>query len=336
LEQERLVLFTEGEKGPSCGLDAEIIRRAGGMLRCVSIYDPAERIRAAQQADALVINQVPITRDFLATVPRLKGIVRTGIGVDTIDLEAATDAGVVIANVPEFCREEVAEHALGLIFSVARKITLSDRLVRRGGWYEGVNAEMLPMRQLSGQTLGLIGLGRIGQTVAQKARGLGLKVIGYDPQVDPKTAAAAGIQWLELDEVMRKADIVSLHVPATTGTRRIINQRTLSLMKPGSILINTARGSVVDEVALEAALASGKLAGAGLDVLEKEPPLMPHSLFKFETVVITCHYASCSIEAYARLSREVAEQAAEIINGKLPRNLVNARVKDLPQCRVGK
>ena len=336
LETERLVLFTEGDDGPSCGLDAAIIRQSGGTLRCVTAGNQAERLRMAQAAEVLVINQVPITREFLGGLPRLKGVVRSGIGVDTVDLDAASDFGVAVANVPDFCREEVAEHALGLIFTVARKIAQADRLVRRGGWYEGVSAEMLPMRQLSGQTLGLIGLGRIGQNMARKAQALGLQVIGHDPQVAPAAVEPAGIRWFPFDDVLRQADIVSFHVPGSPATRHLINARTLALMKPHAILINTARGQVVDELALEAALAAGHLAGAGLDVLEQEPPRLPHPLFKFENVVFTCHYASCSIEAYARLCREMSEQAGEILRGELPRHLVNIRVKDLAQCRVRK
>ena len=336
METERLVLYTEGDHGPSCGLDAEIIRQAGGTLRCVTAANQAERLRMAQPAEVLVINQVPITREFLGGLPRLKGVVRSGIGVDTVDLEAASDFGVVVANVPDFCREEVAEHALGLIFAVARKIALADRLVRRGGWYEGVSAELLPMRQINGQTLGLIGLGRIGQTVAQKAQGLGMKVIGHDPQVEPAAAEAAGIRWLPFDDVLRQADIVSFHVPGTPSTRRLINERTLALMKPQAILINTARGLVVDESALHTALAAGRLAGAGLDVLEQEPPRVPHPLFQFENVVFTCHYASCGVEAYAKLCREMSEQAGEILRGEIPHHLVNLRVKDLAQCRLRK
>lgn len=333
---ERLVLFTEGENGPPSGLDGEIIGQAGGTLRYVKAANQEQRIHMAQEADVLVIGQVPITRDFLAALPRLKGVVRTGIGVDTVDLEAASDLGVVIANVPDFCRDEVAEHALGLIFAVARKIGFADRLVRRGGWYQGVSASLLPMRQLKGQTLGLIGLGRIGQTVAHKAQGLGLKVIGFDPQVEAAVAKSAGIRWLALDDVLRQADIISLHVPATTGTQHLINKRTLGLMKPGAILINTARGSVVDESALAAALAAGHLAGAGLDVLDTEPPPVPHPLFQFENIVFTCHYASCSVEAYARMRQEMSEQAVQILRGEFPRNLVNQRVRNHPQCRLRK
>ncbi len=336
METERLVLFTEGDKGPSCGLDAEIIRQSGGMLRCIAAANAGERLRMAQSAEVLVINQVPLTREFLGALPLLKGVVRSGIGVDTVDLKAATDFGVVVANVPDFCREEVAEHALGLIFAVARKITQADRLVRHGGWYEGVSAELLPMRQINGQTLGLIGLGRIGQTVARKAQALGMKVVGYDPKIGPSVVEYFGIRWLPFDDVLREADIVSFHVPGTASTRHLINERTLALMRPKAILVNTARGLVVDEAALHAALSAGKLAGAGLDVLEQEPPRVPHPLFQFENVVFTCHYASCSVEAYAKLCREMSEQAGEILRGEFPRHLVNLQVRDLAQCRLRK
>jgi len=285
----------------------------------------------AKDAEVLIINQVSVTREFLTALPQVKGMVRIGIGVDTIDLEAASDLGVIVANVPDFCRDEVAEHALGLILAVTRKITQADRLVRLGGWNQGVSA---PIRRLSGQILGLIGLGRIGQTVARKAQGLGLKVIGFDPHVKPADVEALDIRSMALNEVMAQADILSLHVPATESTRHIINHQTLGLMKPGTILINTARGSVVDEVALCASLASGRLAGAGLDVLESEPPHVPNPLFQFENVVFTCHYASCSVEAYARLCREISEQAGEILRGEFPRYLVNPRVKQSAQCRL--
>ena len=328
---ERTVLYMEGNNGPSCGLDMEIIRHAGGTLRCMTATNSAERLRMAKDAEVLIINQVSVTREFLTALPQVKGIVRTGIGVDTIDLEAASDFGVIVANVPDFCRDEVAEHALGLILAVTRKITQADRLVRHGGWNQGVSA---PIRRLNGQILGLIGLGRIGQTVARKAQGLGLKVIGFDPHVKPADVEALGIHSMALNEVMAQADILSLHVPATENTRHIINHQTLGLMKPGTILINTARGSVVDEVALCASLASGRLAGAGLDVLESEPPRVPNPLFQFENVVFTCHYASCSVEAYARLCREISEQAGEILRGEFPRHLVNQRVKHSAQCRL--
>ncbi len=334
-EPERLVLYTEGEAGPICGIDDEIIRQAGGTLRCVKASDEAERLRMAQPAEVLVVSFACLNREVLAALPRLKGLVVAAIGVDMVDLRAATELGIPVANVPDWCQEEVAEHTLALVFAVVRKIALADRTVRSGGWQQGVARRMLPLRRLSGRTMGLVGLGRIGQTVAHKAQGVGLEVIAFDPYLPPEIAREVGIRLVSLEELLRQADIVSVHVPLTPETRHLINAQTLELMKPGTILINTGRGGVVDEAALEAALASGKLAGAGLDVLEQEPPSWPHPFLKFENVVFTCHYGSCSEEAYADLRRKMAEQIAQILRGELPRNLVNPRVKNLPQCRLG-
>ena len=247
---ERLVLHTESETGPMCGLDEEIIRQGGGTLRCAKAVDETARLRMAQPAEVLVVSMAPMTREFLAALPRLKGLVRAGIGVDTVDLQAATELGIAVANVPDFCQEEVAEHTLALVFAVARKIALADRKVRRGGWYGTVLPDLLPIRRLSGRTMGLVGLGRIGQNVAHKAQGLGLKVVAFDPYLAPEIAGAANVRLLSLEELLRQADIVSLHVPLTPETRHLINAQKIELMKPEAILINTARGPVVDEAAL--------------------------------------------------------------------------------------
>jgi D-3-phosphoglycerate dehydrogenase len=335
-ESKRLVVYTEREEGPVCGLDEKVIQGAGGTVKFGQAKTLAERVTLAQSAEVLIASTSPITREFLQELPQLKGIVRLGIGVDSVDLQAATDLGIVVANVPEFCQQEVAEHALGLLFCVARKITLADRMTRQGKWVVGVQERMLPMRRLSGQTLGLIGFGRIARKLAGMARALGLQVIASDPYVDRKVAEEAGVRLLPFADVLRQADIVSLHVPLTPQTRHLMNSEAFALMKRGAILINTARGPVVDEVALEAALAEGRLGGAGLDVLEQEPPQIPHPLLDFDNVVLTCHYASCSFEAYAELRRSVSEQAAQILRGDFPRNLVNPEVKDLPQCRLRK
>ena len=161
-------------------------------------------------------------------------------------------------------------------------------------------------------------------------------IIAVDPYVAPDVARAAGVELMSLEELLPQSDIVSLHVPLTDETRCLINSDSMALMKHGAILINTSRGPVVDEVALEEALADGDLGGAGLDVLETEPPKIPHPLLDFDNVVVTCHYASCSLEAYADLRRSVSEQAAQILRGEFPRHLVNTQLKDLPQCRLRK
>lgn len=333
---ERLVVFTEGERGPVPGLDEELIRNYGGTVRYRKATDEQDRVRLAEGAEVIVVGGARMGREFLAALPHLKGVVRLGIGVDNLDLDAATDLGIVIANVPDFCSDEVAEHALGLILAVTRKIVLADRKTRRGEWVPGMDALLRPMRRLSGQTLGLIGLGKIARSLARKAQGLDLKVIAYDPHIRAEAARAAGVPLMSLEEMLPQTDILSLHVPATAETHGIINARTLALLKPGAILINAARGSVVEEAALAAALASGRLAGAGLDVLQQEPPCLPHPLMEFESVVFTCHYASLSEEAYASMRRQVSEQAVQILHGEFPTNLVNFRVKDLPQCRLRK
>jgi D-3-phosphoglycerate dehydrogenase len=330
---ERVVVFTERDKGPVPGLDEELIRQNGGSIRYGRAADERERVRLAEGAEVIIVAGAWMTREFLGALPHLKGVVRLGIGVDTVDLDAATDLGIVVANVPDFCSDEVAEHALGLILAVARKIVLADRKTRLGQWVPGMDAQFLPMRRLSGQTLGLIGLGKIARSLAGKAQGLGLKVIAYDPYV---RTGAPGIRLMSLEEMLPQADILSLHVPATPETKGIVNARTLALLKPGAILVNTARGPVVDETALAAALASGRLAGAGLDVLQQEPLRLPHPLTEFENVVFTCHYASLSVEAYASLRQQSSEQAVQILHDKFPKNLVNPRVKDLPQCRLRK
>jgi len=327
-EITRLVVFTEREEGPVCGLDEKVIYAAGGALQYGKASGLADRIDLARSAEVLIVSTAPMTREFLQQLPQLKGIVRLGIGVDSVDLDAATDFGIVVANVPEFCQEEVAEHALGLLLAVTRKIVLADRLTRQGKWVVGIQESMLPIRRLSGQTLGLVGFGRIARRLADMARTLGLRVIASDPYVEPEVARAAGVA------LMPQADIVSLHVPLTPETRYLINSETIALMKRSAILINTARGPVVDEVALEEALANGRLDGAGLDVLESEPPKIPHPLLDFDNVVVTCHYGSCSFEAYADLRRNVSEQAAQILRGEFPKYLVNTRVRDLPQCRL--
>jgi D-3-phosphoglycerate dehydrogenase len=331
---ERIVVFTEREAGPVCGLDEGLIRKNGGNVRYGRAADDKERVKITEGADVIVVGGTRLSRQFLTALPDLKGVVRLGIGVDNIDLEAATELGIVVGNVPDFCSDEVAEHTLGLILAVARKIVLADRKSRRGDWVPGMDAILRPIRRLSGQTLGLVGLGKIGRCTAAKAKGLGLKVIAYDPYANAEAAKTAGITLMRLEELLPQADILSLHVPETAETRNIINARTLALLKPGAILVNVARGAVVDEAALAAALASGHLAGAGLDVLQQEPIRLPHPLTEFENVVITCHYASLSEESYAIMRKQTSEQTVQILHREYPQNLVNVQVKDAPQCRL--
>ena len=331
---EKLVVFTEREAGPVCGLDEELIRRNGGSVRFARAADEKERIQIAASAEVVVVGGARLSREFFSALPNLRGVARLGIGVDNVDLDAATELGIVVGNIPDFCSDEVAEHTIGLILAVGRKIVLADRKSRSGGWVPGMDAVLQPIRRLRGQTLGLIGLGKIGRSTATKAQGLGLKTIAYDPYANAEAAKAAGGTLMSLEELLPQADILSLHVPDTPQTRGLINAHTLALLKPQTILVNVARGPVVDEVALAAALSSGHLAGAGLDVLQQEPIQLPHPLTEFENVVFTCHYASLSVESYAIMRQQTSEQAVQIIHGEYPMNLVNTKVKGTPQCRL--
>jgi D-3-phosphoglycerate dehydrogenase len=330
----RLVVFTERDQGPVCGVDEKTIAAAGGELRFGTAADESQRLQMAEGAEVLLVSSAPITRDFMAALPRLKGVIRSGIGVDTVDVDAATDLGVVVANVRDFCLDEVSEHALALIFAVARKIVIADRMSRTGRWVPGVQQFLVPMRRLSGQTLGLVGFGQIARRLAARAKAFGFGVLASDPYVSPETAEALGVQLLPLAELLPKADIVSLHVPLTPETLHLINDDALALMKRDAILINVARGPVVDEAALARALSDGRLAGAGLDVVEKEPIKIPNPLLEFENVVITCHYGSLSFEAYAEMRRALSEQSAQILRGEFPEFFVNPQVRNLPQCRL--
>ncbi|HET7099538.1 MAG TPA: C-terminal binding protein [Terriglobia bacterium] len=335
-ETSRLVVFTEREEGPVCGLDEKVIYEAGGTLQYGRAGSLADRTAMAKSAEVLIASTAPMSREFLRELPRLKGIVRTGIGYDSVDLDAATELGIAVANVPEFCQDEVAEHTLGLLLAVTRKIVRADRMTRQGKWVAGIQEKMLPIRRMKTQTVGLVGFGRIAQRFAGMVKALGPRLIAADPYVSPQVAQAAGVELMPLEELLPQSDIVSLHVPLTPETRYLINSDSITLMKRGAILINTSRGPVVDEVALEKALADKNLAGAGLDVLETEPPKIPHPLLDFDNVVVTCHYASCSLEAYADLRRSISEQAAQMLRDEFPRHLVNPQVKALPQCRLRK
>ena len=332
----RLVLWTESDFDPYHSINAQMIEEAGGTLRIVKAADEEEQMRLAAEATVFLGGWIPMPRSFLERLDRAVGVIRTGIGVDTVDQAAATELGICVGNVPDFCLQEVAEHTLALIFSVTRKIVHADRIVRTGKWHRWVAQDMLPMHRVSGQTLGLIGLGNIGRTVAVKARALGLRLVACDPFVSPELASGIGVRLAELEEVLSTADVVSLHVPLSPKTHHLINQEALRKMKQGAILINTSRGPVVDERALLDALQSGKLSGAGLDVLEKEPEKGPHPFFDLDNVVMTCHYASCSVEAYANMGLQISQQASAMLRGEFPHNLVNQDVKDVPQLRLQK
>ncbi len=256
--------------------------------------------------------------------PLLRVIARTGIGVDKVDLEAATQRGIAVCNTPDAPTISTAEHAITLMLTVAKQVPEALAALRGGGrdFFASHQGE-----ELSGRTLGLAGIGRIGSRVAQMAAGFDMRVIAFDPFVDESAATAAGIELVDsLDGLLAEADVVSLHVPLTAGTRHLIDGERLLLMKPGAILINTARGGLVDHDALLSAIEVGHLAGAGLDVTDPEPLPPDHPLLRRNDVVVTPHIAAATAAGKARLYESAVTQALQVLRGEYPNHLVNEMV----------
>lgn len=286
----------------------------------VNLTDSATLIRMLDGVDAVLASVEPYTPAVLAAT-RLRVIARHGVGYDAINVPAATEHGIAVAISPGNS-ESVAEQTMALLFGVFRGVPWRDRSVRSGVW----NRSILP--RLAGRTIGLVGLGRIGRAVVPRAIGLGLKVIAHDPAADAKFATAHEVRLLPFDELLAEADIVSLHLPALANTNQLINAGTLAKMKQGSVLINTSRGGLVDERALFAALESGHLWGAGLDVFQREPAPADNPLFKLDNVVLSPHMAGLDHESAAEMARRAAQSVVELYEGVWPEGcIVNEEIR---------
>lgn len=310
-------LSLEPERQVLSGL-AEVIDRS-------PLRSEDEVIQACTDADALIIGFVPITARVMDALPRLRCVVRYGVGYETIDVPAATTRGVWVANVPDYCVPEVADHALALMLALARKIIPLDAALRRGEWATVKIAK--PIHRLAGATLGLIGMGRIGREVARRAQAFGLRVLVYDKYLSAEQAQAVGATPVELDELLRAADFVSLHTPLTPETHGLINAEALSKMKPSAYLINVARGAIADTHALAAALQAGTIAGAALDVFEEEPLPADHPIRRAPNTILNSHAAWYSEEAMAQLQRNAAEEVARVLRGEPMKNPLNRPAK---------
>ena len=294
--------------------------------------DPGRLRAALAAADALVV-RLPgrVTGETIAQAPRLRVIAAAGAGVDHIDVAAATAAGIPVVNNAGVGPGPVAEHAVGLMLALLRRIAVGDRRLRREHWAcrERLLDDDLGS-ELSGKTVGVVGLGAIGRRVAAIcSRGFGARVVAFDPWVDQDVFDAAGAERRSsLDSLLREADIVTLHVPLTERTRGLIGERELRVMRPGSYLINCARGAVVDHRALARALVAGWIAGAGIDVFDPEPPPPDLPLFSLDQVVVTPHITGLSRETNRRLAVSTARQVLQVLAGERPPHVVNPEVSD--------
>lgn len=271
-------------------------------------------------ADALMVTVQPIRADFITSLERCRIISRVGVGLDNIDIPAATERGIWVVNVPDYAIAEVSTHAIALMLSHMRRVPGWHARTRAGEWNgEGATA----MRRTDELTFGVLGFGRIGSAAAAKGRGLGMRVIAHDPYIDQAAITAAGIEPVSWETLLHESDYLSLHVPLTETTRTIIGADALRLMKPTAYVINTARGGVIDQTALLDALNEERLAGAALDVLSVEPPPQDHPLLSHERVVVTPHVAWASAEASRDVRVKGAEEVVRVLCGERPRHPAN-------------
>ncbi len=296
--------------------------RKAGEVTVVSKLAEAELIRQIPEFDALVVrSETQVTAPVIAAGRKLRVVGRAGVGVDNIDVSAATQKGILVVNAPRGNIVAAAEHAIALLFALARWVPQADASVKRGEWTRGKFVGV----EVRGKTLGVVGLGNVGSEVAKRAHGLEMDVIAYDPVVSVERAELFNVALVTLPELLERSDFVTVHVPLVESNRNLIGAAELSRMKPNARLINTARGGIVDESALAEALESGRLAGAAADVFESEPP-GEHRLFKLSNFIATPHIGASTAEAQVSVAFDVAEEVAAVLAGDLPRFAVNARL----------
>jgi D-3-phosphoglycerate dehydrogenase len=313
---------------PNLDLARAVVSRAGAELRLASQPTPEGIVAAAREADALLVTYAKINADMIREMKKCKIISRFGIGVYNVDIEAATRAGIVVTKVPDYCIDEVSDHAMALLLSLVRKIPFSSARAHAGRWEMPA---VTPIHRLRGTVLGLVGFGRIPQLVAPKAKAFGMRVMAYDPYVPLNVMEQAGVGRLEFVELLKISDYISIHSPLLPETHHLFSTEVFSQMKPGALLVNTSRGPVVDEAALARALDTKQLAGAALDVLEQEPPVNS-PLFGRENVILTPHTSFYSVESLEELQTKAAEEVVRVLSGQPPRNPVNPEALAAPRA----
>jgi len=295
--------------------------RIGAELILAQIKEEEDLIRVCKDADGLLNQYALLTRKVLEKLPKCKVIGRYGVGIDSVDLKAATDLGIIVANVPDYCVDEVADQALSLILALIRKTVFFDQKVKSDQWDF---RQGRPIHRIKGKTLGLIGSGRIGLEVAKRISGFGVRVVTFDPYLQ-KTLE--GVELMDFDTVLKESDFISIHCPLNESTRHLLGEKEFQKMQKKPLIINTSRGPIIDEAALIQALIKRQVSGAGLDVLEKEPPDPQNPLLKMENVIIAPHISFYSEESISELKRRTAENVSSVLLEKWPRSVVNQGVK---------
>ena len=313
------VVITECDHG-SIEEEKTEFGRIGAELIFAQVKGEEELIRVCKDADGLLIQYALLTREVLQQLPKCKVIARYGVGVDSIDLRAATDLGIIVANVPDYCVDEVADQAVSMILALIRKTVFFDQKVKSNEWDF---RQGRPIHRIKGKTLGLIGSGRIGLGVAKRISAFGVRVMAFDPYLQKPPG---GIELMDFDTVLKESDFISIHCPLNESTRHLLGEKEFQKMGKKPLIINTSRGPIIDEMALIGALTKGQVSGAGLDVLEKEPPDPQNPLLKMENVIITPHTSFYSEESISELKRRTAENVSAVLLGKWPKSVVNREV----------
>lgn len=316
---------------PSVSTEKAILEKAGADVIEGHCKTENDVIKVAFDADAIINQYVVITRGIIENLQNCRIIVHYGIGIDKVDVEAATEHGIYVANIPDYCVDEVSSHAMALILDCTRKIVFLNNALKRGQWDFKLAQ---PIRRISMLTLAIAGFGKIAGALAEKARGFGLRrILAHDPYVSPEAGKQFGVEMVDMTEFLEEADILSIHLPLTKETKHMFGEKEFQMMKKSAIIINTSRGAVIDEVALIKALREGQLAGAGLDVFEKEPASFSNPLLRMENVVVTPHVAWYSEESFQDLQQTAAEEVARVLHGKIPNSLVNREVIEYGRSR---
>jgi D-3-phosphoglycerate dehydrogenase len=306
-----------------------VLSKIGAQLYLAEEAKPEAIMRVAKDADALFATYAKITADMIRQMTRCRIISRFGIGVDNVDIAAATERGIVVTKVPDYCIDEVSDHAMALLLAAVRKIPLANSMVHEGRWEMPA---VVPIHRLRGTVLGLVGFGRIPQLVAPKAQSFGMQVVSYDPYIPKSVFESAKVRGVEFKELLKISDYISIHSPLLPETQGLFNAEAFRQMKPHAYLINTARGPIVDEAALAKALDAGQLAGAALDVMTKEPP-QNSPLLGRPNVIITPHTSFYSEESLVDLQTKAAEEVVRVLQGQAPRNPVNPEaLKERPEA----
>jgi len=307
---------------PNLDLASAVLEKIGAEVRVAKQPTPDAILEVARDADAVLTTYAKVTADIIRKMSRCRVIARFGVGVDNVDIAAATNARMVVTRVPDYCLDEVSDHTLALLLALVRKIPSSNARTQAGHWEMRA---VVPIHRLRGTVLGLVAFGQIPQLVAPKAQAFGIRVVTHDPYVSKQATDRAGVEQVEFDRLLEISDYISIHTPLLPATRHLFNADVFRRMKPTAYLINTARGPVIDEAALASALEQGHLAGAALDVMEQEPP-SGSPLFGRDNVIVTPHTSYYSEESLIDLQTKAAEEVVRVLSGQTPRTAVNPEV----------